>query len=238
MAGIYGFSNYSSMFRSSGVSGMSSLYSSLSEYGSIRSGAYSKLVKAYYKKAVPSKTQQTQQTDSKNKTNAVFQTLKSEANELVDSAKKLTNTGKGSLFADQNHYNQDDIYQAVSSFVEQYNDTVDSAGSASNTSVKNAANSMTRMTGIMSNSLSKVGITVGADGKMTVNEEQFKNADMSRVKSLFNGNSSYAGTISSYASRIASQASNQIGRINGSMYGSNGSFYNSYSTGSLYDGFF
>lgn len=156
----------------------------------------------------------------------------------MDSAKKVTTTGKGSLFADKNKYDKDAIYKAVSSFIDEYNDTVGAMGSVSNTSVKNAGNSMTRMTGIMSNSLAKVGITIGADGKMSIDEETFENADVSRVKSLFNGSSSYAGAISSYASRIASQASNQMSRVNGSLYGSNGSFYNGYSSGSLYNGFF
>lgn len=242
MAGIYGLSNYSSMFSAGRLSGMSSFYSNLSEYGSIRTGAYSKALKAYYKKVAPNKTTQTQQTtnlkDKGNVANVALSTVKSEANELVDSAKKLTSTGKGSLFADKDNYNKDDIYNAVSNFVDQYNETVDSVSSVSNSSVNNAGNRMTRMTDIMSNSLSKVGITVGADGKMSIDEETFKNADMSRVKSLFNGSSSYAGAISSYASRIASQASNQIHRVNGSFYGSNGSLYNSYNSGSLYDGFF
>lgn len=242
MAGIYGLSNYSSMFSAGRLPGISSFYSNLSEYGSIRTGAYSKALKAYYKKVAPNKTTQTQQTtnlkDKGNVANVALSTVKSEANELVDSAKKLTSTGKGSLFADKDNYNKDDIYNAVSNFVDQYNETVGSVSSVSNSSVNNAGNRMTRMTDIMSNSLSKVGITVGADGKMSIDEETFKNADMSRVKSLFNGSSSYAGAISSYASRIASQASNQIHRVNGSFYGSNGSLYNSYNSGSLYDGFF
>lgn len=242
MAGIYGFSNYSSMFSAGRMSGMSSFYSNLSEYGSIRTGAYSKAVKAYYKKVAPNKTHQTQQTtnlkDKGNVANVALSTVKSEANELVDSAKKLTTTGKRSLFADKNQYDKDAIYKAVSSFIDEYNDTVGAMGSVSNTSVKNAGNRMTRMTGIMSNSLSKIGITVGSDSKMSIDEEKFKNADMSRVKSLFNGNGSFAGSISSSASRIAFQASNQMSQVNGSLYGNNGSLYNNYNSGSLYDGFF
>lgn len=242
MAGIYGLSNYSSMFSTGRMSGMSSFYSNLSEYGSIRTGAYSKAVKAYYKKVAPNKTNQTQQTknlkDKENVANVALSTVKSQANELVDSAKKLTTTGKGSLFADKNQYDKDAIYKAVSSFIDEYNDTVGTIGSVSNTTVKNAGNRMTRMTDIMSNSLSKVGISVSVDGKMSIDEEKFKNADMSRVKSLFNGNGSFAGNISSYASRIATQATNQMSRVNVSLYGSSGSFYNTYSSGSLYNDFF
>ena len=94
---------------------------------------------------------------------------------------------------------------------------------------------MTRMTDVMSNSLSKVGINVGTDGKLSVNEDKFMDTDMNQVKSLFNGSSSYAGMITSYASKIANQANSQLSLARGSLYGSNGSYYTGLNSGSFYN---
>lgn len=255
MTGLYGLSSYANMFRTassysnmfgSGSSSTSSFYSNLGEYSSIRNGAYRKLVKSYYKKmnSTDSDTTDKSTTGSTGKNTKVnstgtvaLSTVKSEASDLVTSAKKLTATGKDSLFASEEKYDADATYKAVSNFITQYNDTVDALSKVSSTAVKNAGNHMQNMTNIMSKGLSKVGITVGTDGKLTVDEQKFKAADMSKVKALFNGSSSYAGVVSSAAGRVASQAGNQISQLGGGLYGRNG-YYNSYYSGSLYNGYF
>ncbi len=255
MTGLYGLSSYANMFRTgssysnmfgSGSSSTSSFYSNLGEYSSIRNGAYRKLVKSYYKKmnSTDSDTTDKSTTGSKGKNTKVnstgtvaLSTVKSEASDLVTSAKKLTATGKDSLFASEEKYDADATYKTVSNFITQYNDTVDALSKVSSTAVKSAGNHMQNMTNIMSKGLSKVGITVGTDGKLTVDEQKFKAADMSKVKVLFNGSSSYAGVVSSAAGRVASQAGNQISQLGGGLYGSNG-YYNSYYSGSLYNGYF
>ena len=79
MRGIYGLSNYASLFGSGttlygnmfGSSSASSFYSNLSEYSSIQSGAYRKLVKSYYKKMGRTDTEKTNTTNTTRKnTNA------------------------------------------------------------------------------------------------------------------------------------------------------------------------
>ena len=102
---------------------------------------------------------------------------------------------------------------------------------------------MTRMTDIMKTSLGKAGIKVGTDGKLTINEEDYKKADMNTVKNLFGSNSSYAKIISSTASRLQSTALKQSLNGNsyyntGSVYGSNGSYYNNYYSGFNFNSFF
>lgn len=255
MTGLYGLSSYANMFRTgssysnmfgSGSSSTSSFYSNLGEYSSIRNGAYRKLVKSYYKKMNSTDSDTTDKstigsTGKNTKVNSTgtvaLSTVKSEASDLVTSAKKLTATGKDSLFASEEKYDADATYKTVSNFITQYNDTVDALSKVSSTAVKSAGNHMQNMTNIMSKGLSKVGITVGTDGKLTVDEQKFKAADMSKVKALFDGSSSYAGVVSSAAGRIASQAGNQISQLGGGLYGSNG-YYNSYYSGSLYNGYF
>lgn len=259
MTGLYGLSNYSSLFGSSstsygsmfGSNALSSFYSNLSEYSSIQSGAYRTLVKSYYKmqnQTDTDKTDKTNTTTSNTNTTSLsagkvaLSAVKAEATELVKAAEVLTDTGKDSLFADTDKYDKDAVYKAAGTFVNDYNATIDALNSTSDISVQSAGSSMQRMTSVMSKGLSKVGITVGTDGKLSLDEKAFKDADMSDVKSMLNGNGSYAGIISATASRVATQAANQINRSNGSLYGSQygsqGYYYNGYNSGLLYNGYF
>lgn len=261
MTGLYGLSNYTGLLGSRstsygnmfGSNAMSSFYSNLSEYSSIQSGAYRKLVKSYYKMQNQTDTKKTDTTESSTTNtytaSAAFRadkvalsTVKAEATELVNSATTLTNTGKDSLFADAEKYDKDAVYKAVGDFVNDYNETVDALQSVSDVSVRSAGSSMQRMSSIMSKSLSRVGITIDTDGKLSLDEKTFKNADMEDVKSMLNGKGSYASIVSATASRVASQATNQMNRSNGSLYGSQygsqGYYYNSYNSGLLYNGYF
>ena len=92
----------------------------------------------------------------------------------------------------------------------------------------------------MGKSLSKAGITVGVDGKMSVDEEAFKKADMDTVKNLF-GNSGYFGkSVASSAQRIESIAGQQELKNSGNQnfYGRNGSYYGTYNSGLFFNGLF
>lgn len=269
MVGFYGnYSGYGSMYGSSGSGFMNSFYSNLSQYSSIRTGAYAKAAKAYYGKngvisknnvSSNNKVNSKDDTDNSvnkssstttsaaysriNKENAALTSVKTEAKELVDDVKKLTSTSKDSVFAKDKEYNKDDAYKAVNDFVKSYNDTVTSLKGTSNTAVKNAGDSMSRMTNVMKSSLEKIGITVGKDGKLSVDEETFKKADADKVKGVFTGSGSFGNIISSSASRLEQQADKQISSYNNSNYNNNtynnkGSYYNYYNSGFVYDGFF
>ena len=247
----FGLSNITSLFGMGNTGSTSSLYSQLAQYSSIKSGAYAKLTKAYYgkntdtskktestakKSDVTDKLYTSKAADSVKALNAV----ETEANELVKSAKKLVDSGKDSLFTSEKEYDKDKAYEAVSKFVTDYNDTIDKLAGTSDTTVHNNASSMKRMTDIMKNSLSKAGISIGDDGKLSVSEEDFKKADFSKIKSVFSGKNSYADIISNSASRIASAASTAENKYGSGAYGSDGTYssYNSYYSGLYYNGFF
>ena len=225
-----------------------SLLSSLSQYSGIRSGSYSKLAKAYYGRNRNSSVQSALQntgaynrlrTSAYNAQNALT-TAGKEASELVTSANALVDTGKNSLFANADAYDADKAYSAAADFVNNYNDTVSALSKTDNYNVKSAGAGMTRMTGIMKDSLSKIGISVDAGGKMSIDEESFKKADVNSVKSLFNGNGSYAKIVANSAQRVQSTANTQQ-LYGGSVYGSSGSYYNAFGGyggySSLYSGY-
>ena len=238
--------NYGSLFGYSGYSSNSysnTLYSGLSQLSSVKSGAYSKALKALYgKNNNTSSYTSSILKNSKYKYNvdSELSSVKRESGELADSAKKLYATGKDNLFADKEKYDSDAAYKAVSEFVSNYNETIAAADKLGNSAVDNAVNSMARMTGIMGKSLSKAGITVGTDGKMSVDEEAFKKADMDTVKNLFGNNGYFGKSIASSAQRIESIAGQQELKNSGNQnfYGRNGSYYGTYNSGLFFNGLF
>lgn len=221
----------------------------MGNYYPISTGTYGKLAKAY-SSAATSRTNTANKTGnglyaaaiaringarSVNPSSQTVKTLGNEAKELVVSANKLTNTGRGNIFANIESYDKDAAYKAVSDFVADYNETLDKLGSTYDSTVRNTGDSMKRMTGIMKNSLEKAGITIGNDNRLSLDEETFKNADFSKVKSLFNGGSSYAGIISTSASRIAATSSARTDSYVNVLYG-NGLYGNTglYGASGLY----
>ena len=84
--------------------------------------------------------------------------------------------------------------------------------------------------------LSKVGISVGSDNKLTVDEDKLKNADMTTVKSLFEGRGSFGRMTSVSAASSYSSAVSQLAKLSSSTTYSNMGSY-SYISGSIYDAF-
>lgn len=247
-------SGANSLFGSTGLSSVSSTASLLSDYASIRNGSYTKLLRSYYNKIDSEDSDKASTTTKKTTTadrltNSQLLSEKEAAGKLRSSAAELVQTGKDSLFNKKEvkgkdgtvskDYDTDAIYSAVSDFVKNYNSTVEALGNSSTSSVLNSGNRMVSYTNAMAKSLSKVGITVGLNNKLTLDEEKFKAADMSNVKTLFNGIGSYAYSVSASASSMANAASAQLSQRNGGLYTSTGAYGSSYAySGSLYSSFY
>lgn len=244
-ARLSNMNNYSYLFNSASNnsnSGTSNLLGiDLAEYSSITRGSYSKLVKAYYDKFGDDKTV-SNATDDKSATVAKT-TLKGSADELYKATKALMATGKDSLFKtvelkDEESgvvtkgYDKDKIYDAVNSMVEAYNGLVEKSTSSSSNAVLRQTLHMINSTASNGNLLADVGISIGADNKLSINEEAFKNADMNTVKTLFEGSSSLGGKIQSAASNIYMNVNNSLG--NNNFYTASGNLGN-YSTGNILD---
>lgn len=150
------------------------------------------------------------------------------ATALTNSQKTLSTIGNeaSALVKSANKVAGDASFKNVEDFVENYNDTVSALSKTVNSTVKSSGTSMQRMTGIMKNNLSKIGITVASDGKMSVDEETFKNADPGTVNNLFRGNNSYSKVIASSAERLQYAVNSQQQVYTGSVYGRNGLNYN------------
>lgn len=250
-------------FGSYGISslfgGRSSFYGSLGNYGSIRSGAYKKLMSSYYSKANTSKTNSTA-TGKYNpyqsmwdaytaSSNRAATTVKKEADELSESVKALTNQGSQSLFVQKETtavdpetgvktttrgYDTEAIAKAVNSFVSEYNDAVKAGAASSNENVVRNTAYMTKQTGIYARSLSDVGITVGKDNTLSVNEDKLKSAGIDTLKRVFNGTNSFAAQTANRSNSISQAAARATSTA--STYGRNGS-YNNYLYNNYYSAY-
>ena len=216
-------------------------------YNSIKNGSYSKLMRKYYS------NQASESTDgaTANKNTGKVQSIDIQKNNatvnrdnaasLVDSASELK---KYSLWSkvdktdkDSNttkEYDTDKISKTVSSFVKDYNSLVSSAADSSSRYVLNSASNMVNYTRANADLLKKIGISVGSDNKLTVDEDKLKASDMAVVKSVFKDSGSYGQTISAKASTIYGNAVSQLSELSTkNSYTSNGLY--SYSSGYTYN---
>lgn len=247
-------SGSNSMFSSSDFLGIN-----YTDYSSIKSGSYYKLLNAYYslddtKKTDSDKTttkkdwltENTKKTAKTTDSASKLADIESKAEKLSDAADTLLTVGTKSVFKTTKQtdkdgnmtetYDTNKIYQAVKSFTDQYNSLVDSASESKVNRISTAASSMVNYTEQNARLLSSVGITIDADtNQLKVDEETFKKSDMTNAKTLFNGTGSYAYQVSVKASLIDYYAQNEASKAN--TYNNAGNYSNNYSSGSLWDSF-
>lgn len=163
-----------------------------SDYASIKSGTYGKLLKSYYatvdtettkaqvkdKITAPKRVQNTDIEKVKKASDTLYKSLQS----LKDKNmwEKAENNDKASLSAN------------LKSFVKGYND-------------------------LRSKDLSEVGIAMDEKGNMSFSEDTFSKADIGKVESLFKNQNSYGSQIEYFASDISRETIR-----NNSLYDSNG----------------
>lgn len=212
---------------------------SYTDYASIKGGSYYKLMKNYY---ADSKSTATSTSTAKD-TTATLARIEGDAEGLKDSADKLLEKGSDSLFnkvtstnkdgSTTSSYDTDKIYKAVSDFVDKYNDLIDTSGESNVTGILSAESSMVTMTNKNSALLGSMGITIGSDNKLSLDENAFKKADMSAVKSVFNSTGSYGYQVSAQSSMINYYAENEASKSN--TYTNGGAYTYNYATGELYN---
>lgn len=239
-------SNISSLFGSLYSNGTSD--SLLSDYASLKNGSYKKLMKAYYKEMGSSSTSDS---ESSKKTSSSKQTaadkksiaIKDAVSSLAESADALTNS---SLYAkktittkDENgneaetlDYDRDAIYDAVSTFVTNYNKATSTAADNGSDRVLRQTINMQSATTTNAKMLAKIGITIGKDKTLSVDKETLNKADVATIQSIFGNGGSYGSTISSKASLIYSSASHQASTK--SSYSSNGNYLDKILNGNIY----
>lgn len=109
-------------------------------------------------------------------------------------------------------YDIDKIFSTAKSFVNNYNRMFETAESSSNSGVLANLSSISQKTADNAEALKGFGINVGAKGRLTIDEETFRNADMSKVQQFFKN---YGASVSTNASLVNYYMTTQAGAGSG-----------------------
>lgn len=186
----------------------------LSDYASVKNGTYGKLMKAYY---TMDESNGKKETNSKNDTDdsdATIRSIKDSTNKLKKSAQELYGD-KGLFEKDINgEYDKEAIYEKVNTFIEDYNSTIESVGSAETDSIATAGANMVNATTNNVEMLAKLGIKVsGSDFTLSIDKEAFMEANIADMKSMFSGVGSFAYQVGAKASRIYSMVEDKVSGV-------------------------
>ena len=251
---MYDSSSVSTLFSSLGSSkstGSGLFGINLSEYASIRSGSYGKLMRSYFSM---DSTKSTSKSDDSTKntiedlatttstskdSTKMLAAIESDAKELTDSAKALYTRSNNKVFTKDSggSYDTDKIYKAVKSFADDYNSMLDTAGKSSTKRISRSVSSMKNETSYNEKPLKEIGITIDEKtGKLSVDETTFKSADTEKIKNLFNGTGSYAYSVATKAAMTESYAKSEAAKSN--TYTKNGTYNYNYNSGNIFTDMF
>lgn len=233
ISGLSGASDYSFLFNnmSSKNSNSFDIFSGgtnvLGDYSMIKSGVYKKLLTAYYEKngTTTNSTDKDGSTDS----TQTLTNVKTAAQELAESTEALS---KSSLYkttgVDEDGkytYDRDKIKTAVKDFVSDYNEYMESAGDADSLGVLSKTLSIQKSTASNKALLSSVGITIGKDNKLVLDEEALDKANISDLTSLFKDSGSYGDSVNTRAKNVYKLANNTaMSNTHASAYTYNGTY--------------
>lgn len=251
---MYDSSSVSTLFSSLGSSkstGSGLFGINLSEYASIHSGSYGKLMRSYFSmdstKGTSKSDDSTKNTiedlatttsTSKDSTKTLA-AIESDAKELTDSAKALYTRSNNKVFTKDSggSYDTDKIYKAVKRFADDYNSMLDTAGKSSTNRISRSVSSMKNETSYNEKPLKEIGITVDEKtGRLSVDETTFKSADTEKIKNLFNGTGSYAYSVATKAAMTESYAKSEAAKSN--TYTKNGTYNYNYNSGNIFTDMF
>lgn len=251
---MYDSSSVSTLFSSLGSSkstGSGLFGINLSEYASIRSGSYGKLMRSYFSmdstKGTSKSDDSTKNTiedlatttsTSKDSTKTLA-AIESDAKELTDSAKALYTRSNNKVFTKDSggSYDTDKIYKAVKRLADDYNSMLDTAGKSSTNRISRSVSSMKNETSYNEKPLKEIGITVDEKtGRLSVDETTFKSADTEKIKNLFNGTGSYAYSVATKAAMTESYAKSEAAKSN--TYTKNGTYNYNYNSGNIFTDMF
>lgn len=183
----------------------------LSDYASIKNGTYGKLMKSYYGMDIEKEEKETNSKNDTDDSDATIKSIKNSANELKNTAASLY-SDKGLFAKDTNgEYDMEAIYEKVNAFIEDYNATIESVGSAETDSIATAGANMVNATTNHVEMLAKIGIKVsGSDFTLSIDKEDFMEANIADVKSMFSGVGSFAYQVGAKASRIYTMVEDKV----------------------------
>jgi len=172
-----------------------------------------------YKKTETTKKSSAYSAANNDKLKTYADNVKNAASNLESAFKEDAKTGEVDM---------DKAYSAAESFVKSYNELYSSTRSSGNASVSGKSQFVANMTNAYSGKLAKVGITVGNDGKLSVDKDTFNSATDEEREQVFGKKNSYASfmseqanAVSAYAKTAAYQEANKTYTSSGTVASSN-----------------
>lgn len=224
----YNTTDYTSLFNSLPKTSESSgggLTNLATEFNSIRSGSYGKLLSAYYKKMNSGDSA----TKAIQKENENRKLVGGNASSLKSAAKTLSKMN----FAEAS---EEDSLKAIKDFVSSYNSVIDTADDVNSKSILRNAVWMTNITQKSSGLLNELGISVGKDNKLTLDETKWANANNSTKTALFNGRQGFAEKMIYKANQMTNSSAEKAS-FTASAYKDNGD-YTKVNAQSMYEDLF
>lgn len=205
----------------------------LSDYNSIKSGSYGKLLKQYYKSTEADSADSASKEKVNSKTDNTeakeLKEVQTKANDLRDSVGNLMQRGSNSVFGSEN---MDKVYSAVSDMVDKYNSLIEAASETSSKNILKGTVGMIDLVKDYEDSLKEIGITIDKSDKLVIDKETFKSADVDKIEKLFRGNNSLSYLVSGRAVSIGNAAYNESNKS--SIYTGDGS-YAALTTGDIFN---
>ncbi|MDE6128839.1 MAG: hypothetical protein K2G16_06570, partial [Lachnospiraceae bacterium] len=163
-------------------------------------------------------------TDATTGSTGTSSTAASSASSLKEDSKALASDSLYEKVKDKDgnatdKYDIDKIFATAKSFVSNYNRMFDTAESSSNSGVLANLSYIREKTASNADMLKQFGIDVNAKGRMTIDENTFKNSDMSKVQGFFKN---YGSSIATNASLVDYYMTTQANAANG--YTSGGTY--------------
>lgn len=227
----YNTKDYTSLFTSlpkpkdSSTNGFENL---ATEFNSIRSGSYGKLLSAYYKKMNGGDSA----TEAIQKETANRQLVGGNASSLKSAAKTLSKMD----FSDTSDAGKEKSLKSVKDFISAYNSVIDTADDVNSKSILRNAVWMTNITSKSAGLLNELGISVGKDNKLTIDETKWANANNSTKTALFNGRQGFAEKMIYKASQMTNSSAEKAS-FTASAYKDNGD-YTKVNAQSMYEDLF
>ncbi len=164
-----------------------------------------------------SSTNTSTSTDTNNTAGSSAAALKTDSRALAsDSLYEKVKDKDGN---ETDRYDVDKIFATAKSFVNNYNNMFNAAESSSNSGVLSNLSHIREKTANSADALKQFGISVDEKGRMKIDEDTFKNADMSKVKNFFKD---YGSSIATSASLVDYYMTTQASAASG--YTSDGTY--------------
>lgn len=159
----------------------------------------------------------------------LYQKLKDAAESLEDAAKTLGSEKSDNVFAKAKESGENaDIVKNVKTLIEQYNEVRKQLERDTSSPINAYYNqTLGQLVSKNKEELSKVGITIGKDGSMTIDESKLKEASVEDLETLFGSKSEFIQKMQYLASHVSNNVSAQIESL-GNQYGQDANSFSSY----------